>query len=96
MQMMRWIAVASVATAFTALATADWATFVNETSTRLVAAPGLGVSDPEEKDFAYADFNKNGFIDLVVVRKQPFTNPNGKRNVLFMNEGGVLVDRTVE
>jgi hypothetical protein len=72
----------------------NWVTFGNETSTRLVAVPGLGSADPEEKDMAYADFDQDGWIDLIVVRKQPFTNPNGKRNVLFMNEGGVLVDRT--
>jgi len=75
---------------------ADWVNFVNETSTRLVAAPGLGINDPEEKDFGCADFDKDGFIDLIVVRKQPFTVPNGKRNVFFRNENGVLVDRTVE
>src|SRR5690606_31413607 len=72
------------------------ACYVNETSTRLVAENGLGINDPEEKDFAYDDLDKDGDIDLIVVRKQPFTTPNGKRNVLFMNEGGVLVDRTVE
>ena len=73
-----------------------WVTFVNQTSTRLVAAPALGSADPEEKDFAYADLDNDGDIDLVVMRKQPVTTPNGKRNVLLMNEGGVLVDRTNE
>jgi len=77
-----------------ALTAQGWVTFGNETSTRLVAVPGLGSADPEEKDMAYADFDQDGWIDLLVVRKQPFTNPVGKRNVLFMNEGGVLVDRT--
>ncbi len=85
----------SIASALTSLVAADgWVNFVNETSSRLVAAPGLGSADPEEKDFAYDDLDKDGDIDLIVVRKQPFTVPNGKRNVLFMNEGGVLVDRT--
>jgi hypothetical protein len=73
-----------------------WLTFTEQTSSRLVAVPGLGSADPEEKDFAYADLDKDGDIDLICVRKQPFTVPNGKRNVFFRNEGGVLVDRTVE
>ncbi len=73
-----------------------WVTFVDATSERLVAESGLGANDPEEKDFAFADLDQDGDIDLIVVRKQPFTNPTGKRNVLFMNENGVLVDRTQE
>ncbi len=73
-----------------------WVNFANETGSRLVAASGIGSADPEEKDFAYADFDNDGDIDLIVVRKQPFTVPTGKRNVLLMNEGGVLVDRTTE
>lgn len=82
--------------ALCAAAHADWVNYANETSTRLVAAAGLGSADPEEKDFAYADVDNDGDIDLIVVRKQPFTVPNGKRNVFFRNEGGVLVDRSVE
>lgn len=73
-----------------------WVNFANETGSRLVSSPGLGSADPEEKDFAYADFDQDGDIDLIVMRKQPFTTPTGKRNVLFMNENGVLVDRTNE
>lgn len=97
MQRTTFIAVVATATIPSALALADgWATFTNETSTRLVAAAGLGASDPEEKDFAYADLDQDGDIDLIVVRKQPFTTPVGKRNVFFRNENGVLVDRTVE
>lgn len=78
----------------TAPASAQWIQFVNETSTRLVADPAVGADDPEEKDYDWGDVNNNGWIDLVVVRKQPFTSPGRKVNVLFMNEQGVLVDRT--
>jgi hypothetical protein len=72
----------------------DWVTLSNETSTRLVSAPGLGSTDPEEKDYATADLNQDGWTDLVVVRKQPFTSAGKRANVLFMNEEGVLTDRT--
>lgn len=72
----------------------DWVNFTDETSTRIVAAPELAVTDTEEKDFAIGDLDRDGDIDLVVVRKLPFTNVGPRRNVLFMNEGGVMTDRT--
>lgn len=71
----------------------NWATF-QEDASRLSASAGLGSADPEEKDYAWADLDKDGWIDLVAVRKQPFTTSGRKVNVLFMNENGVLVDRT--
>ena len=73
---------------------AQWVTFQDQTSTRLVATPGLGSADPQEKDYAWGDFDQDGDIDLVVVRKSPFTTGGHFPNVLFMNEGGVLTDRT--
>jgi hypothetical protein len=74
----------------------EWLEYRNETSTRLVAAPGLGVSDNQEKDYAWGDVNNDGWIDLVVVRKQPFTSPGKQPGVLLMNENGVLTDRTLQ
>ena len=85
----------------------NWLDFANETATRMPTGPGLNTAllsttDPEEKDYAWGDVDQDGDIDLVVVRKQPFTTTGRKVNVLFMNEGigeghsinGVLVDRT--
>lgn len=77
-----------------AAAGGDWVTFVDETATRIVSDPSVGIADPQEKDFAVGDVDGDGDEDLIVVRKTPFTNPGGFRNVLFMNEGGVMVDRT--
>ena len=77
----------------------DWPQFVNETSTRLPTppnAPELSTVDPEEKDYAWGDFDHDGYIDLAVVRKEPATSLGRRRNVLFMNENGVLIDRTIE
>jgi hypothetical protein len=48
-----------------------------------------------EVDFAWDDLDKNGFIDLVVVRKEPFTTPGKRSNKLLMNMDGVLFDATI-
>lgn len=84
------------AAASSAQAQAPWASFVNESSTRLVASPSLLVNDNIEKDFGWGDFNHDGWVDLAVGRKFPGSIQGGFRNILFMNEGGVLVDRTNE
>ena len=73
-----------------------WAEFRNDTASRLVAAPALGAADIEEKDFAWGDLDRDGDVDLVVVRKQPGTTAGRQPNVLLMNEGGTLVDRTAQ
>jgi len=74
----------------------QWVGFENESSRRLLSAPGLGLTDPEEKDYAWGDVDNDGDLDLVVVRKQPFTTAGRKPNVLFINEDGALVDRSLE
>jgi hypothetical protein len=95
---------ACTAVGFTAAALADnWVEFVDETATRLIGDPSVGANDETERDYVWADLNKNGWIDLVVMRKRASNTVNGqitdalfKTNVLYMNEGGVLVDRTAE
>ena len=82
-----------------------WVEFVDETTTRVIIAdPTLFQTDTQEKDYAKGDFDNDGDEDLVIVRKQPYTTPGRRRNVLMMNEGiaeghafnGIFVDRTVE
>ncbi|MBI5765290.1 MAG: VCBS repeat-containing protein [Planctomycetes bacterium] len=72
----------------------QWVQFNNETATRLNASAANGASDVEEKDYAWGDVDQDGDIDLVSVRKQPFTSAGKRTNVLYLNEGGVLTDRT--
>ncbi|MFM9098551.1 MAG: FG-GAP-like repeat-containing protein, partial [Phycisphaerales bacterium] len=67
-----------------------------QTSSRLVASPSLIGADNLEKDFAWGDFDRDGDTDLVCMRKFPGSIQGGFRDILFMNEGGVLVDRTLE
>jgi len=92
----RGLALAVLVLASSAPALAQWVSFNDETATRLVADPALGSLDTEEKDYAWGDVDKDGDIDLVVVRKEIGTSAGKRTNVLFLNEGGVLVDRTSE
>jgi hypothetical protein len=77
-------------------ARAQWVEFIDESDLRISADPALGRSDVEEKDYAWGDVDRDGDTDLVVVRKEEFTSPGKRTNVLFINEGGVLVDRTAD
>lgn len=79
-----------------AASASDWLSFTNQTASRIVAAPSLSTTDPEEKDYAWGDVDQDGFIDLVVVRKTPFTSYGKRANVFFHNENGVLTDRTAQ
>ena len=73
---------------------AEWVSWTEETSTRLSGPAATLTDDVEEKDYAWGDLDKDGDIDLVIVRKQPFTSAGKKVNVLLINENGILVDRT--
>ena len=75
-------------------ASAQWLEFVDESETRISAAPELGLADTTEKDYAWGDLDKDGDTDLVVARKEPFTSDGKFPNVLFLNQNGVLTDRT--
>ena len=89
------IALITIGAADTARAdSSHWLSFSEQTAVRLVADPSVGSGDPEEKDYAWADVDLDGDIDLVVVRKEPVTTSGGRRNVLLMNIDGVLTDQT--
>ena len=66
MQKMTWVAAVLALSAAPAHAQFDvaWVTYQNQTSARLVAAPGLGALDTEEKDYAVGDFDRDGWTDL--------------------------------
>ncbi len=85
-------------------ASGEWVEFIDETASRLEADPEFTTEDFEEKAFAHGDVDQDGDIDLICVRKEPFTSAGRRVNVLFMNEGtaegwttnGILVDRTAD
>jgi len=72
---------------------AQWVWFAEESDTRLVLST-VAVGDDEEKDIGIGDFDKDGWVDIVVVRKEPFSVMGARTDVLLMNENGVLTDRT--
>ncbi len=83
--------------AMTASASAQWVSFSNQTNSRIQSDnTAFTTSDFQERDYSYGDLNNNGWIDLVAMRKQPGTSTGRRVNRLFMNENGVLVDRTAE
>ena len=92
---MKFIPLLPILIVETALA-GGFANFTNQTGSRLVADSSLGSNDNREKDYTWGDVDLDGDIDLICVRKEPFTTTGHNANVLFMNEGGVLVDRTQE
>jgi len=70
----------------------QWVSFTEDPSRLDVAAP---ISSPQiEVDFAWGDLDQDGWTDLVVVRKEPFSTAGKRTNVLLMNVNGVLTDRT--
>ena len=87
------LALAALVAAPHAAAQIDWLS-VTQDDSRMVSAPDVGLDDVEERDYAWADLDKDGWTDLVIVRRQPFMTVGPRVNVLFMNESGFLVDRT--
>ena len=68
-----------------------WVDFVDD-RTRLQ----FNTNDDEEKDVIAGDIDQDGDDDIIVVRKVPFSTAGGLTNLLLMNEGGNLVDRTAQ
>ncbi len=69
----------------------QWVTYTKDNS-KLSAGTISDINN--ETDLAWGDLDKDGFVDLVVVRKEPFTSTGRRTNILLMNVNGVLTDKT--
>ncbi len=85
---------AAVGAALAPAALAQWLTFADDTATRLQLSATFPINDSKEKDMVAADLNKDGWTDVVVGRKQPFSVPGAYPALLLINDNGVLKDRT--
>ena len=76
-------------------AQAQWLDWEDITQVNLTLT-SVANSDDEEKDMEPADLNNDGYDDVIVARKVPFSNPSEppKSDLLLMNVGGQLVDQT--
>ena len=74
---------------------AQWLNLSDETATRLTLT-SVAQNDDEEKDFWTADLNNDGWADVIVVRKEPFSlsSEPAKSDLLLMNVNGVMTDLT--
>src|ERR1700754_4247101 len=88
----RFLIAAAILVGSPALVQAQWITFTDMTSTYL-SIPNVN-TDPEEKDFALGDLDKDGDLDLVNVRKEGFYADGPRTHMLIMNVGGVMTDQT--
>ena len=73
----------------------EWVSY-RRVDARMSVAPTAVSSTNDEVDFAWADLDRDGWTDLVAVRKEPVSTPGKRTNMLFMNESGILVNRTVQ
>ena len=76
---------------------AQWLEWDIQTDERLVLT-SVANADDEEKDIWPADLNKDGWTDIIVVRKEPFSAASEppKADLLLINQEGVLVDMTAD
>jgi hypothetical protein len=73
-----------------------WVSFTENSAMRAFNPSDINAAGNggDETDLAWGDLDRNGWDDLVVVRKQPFTSSGKRTNILLMNVVGTLTDQT--
>jgi len=74
---------------------AQWLDWQEDTGNRLILS-SVANTDGQEKDISVADLNNDGWEDVIVVRKEPFSiqTAAAESDLLLMNLNGVLTDQT--
>ncbi len=92
------LALAALAPSANAQFNNAWLTLVQDSNRLKTPAGAVAdiVSNGDEKDFAVADLNKDGWPDVACGKKIQVSFVGPREGRLFMNEKGTLVDRTTE
>ena len=87
------LAVGAAVGSLSGVVSAQWISFTDETATRMSLST-VATNDQEEKDLVVGDFDKDGWDDVVISRKEPFSVAGAFSDILLMNRNGVLTDET--
>ena len=82
---------------FSVISHSQWINWQEETDTRLILS-SVANSDGQEKDISVGDLDNDGWDDVIVVRKEPFSiqTAAAETDLLLMNINGVLTDQTAQ
>ena len=75
-------------------AAGSWLDFNDDSGS--ISLSSVSNDDGDEKDIAVGDLDKDGYDDIIVVRKEGFMGTGARADLLLMNEAGTLVDRTAD
>jgi len=87
------LAVASLVPTASAQFAEEWTYFVRDDG--MITESSISNSN-HETDLDWDDLDLDGDVDLVVARSIPFMFVGKRRNILMMNEGGVLTNKSLD
>lgn len=70
----------------------SWVDFKDDTANVLMFDTG----DRQEKDIIAGDVDRDGDVDILIARKAAFGRKGARTNLLLINDGGKLFDRTAD